>query len=261
MPIRLMENFRAVFYAPFLRDLCARPRARGRRGGAADLGRARRRGAEAWADRTIDVSWGGPMRVMKAHDQDRHSPLVNFCEVVSHDPFFLIGKTRRAAVPACRSSTGNSPRSPRCRRRGCACGTDLRGCDAIPTELPRIADRAMTRNYHALKAGDLDVMQAFEPFVSMAEQEQAQTCSTPRVSRPDRLHGLHRDARGLRQIPRRIRRDDARHRRSRSPGLRQSGRRACTRWLSTSSPTCQQDILAPLDTAIARQACGRATRR
>ena len=37
------------------------------------------------------------MRVMKAHDQDKHSPLVSFCEVVSHDPFFLIGK--RGAKP------------------------------------------------------------------------------------------------------------------------------------------------------------------
>ena len=31
----------------------------------------------------------------------------------------------------------------------------------------------MTRNYHALQAGDIDVMQAFEPFVSMAEQDGA----------------------------------------------------------------------------------------
>ena len=29
----------------------------------------------------------------------------------------------------------------------------------------------MTRNYHALQAGDIDVMQAFEPFVSMAEKD------------------------------------------------------------------------------------------
>jgi len=29
----------------------------------------------------------------------------------------------------------------------------------------------MPRSYHALQAGDIDVMQAFEPFVSMAEQD------------------------------------------------------------------------------------------
>jgi NitT/TauT family transport system substrate-binding protein len=31
----------------------------------------------------------------------------------------------------------------------------------------------MTRNYHALQAGDIEVMQAFEPFVSMAERDRA----------------------------------------------------------------------------------------
>jgi NitT/TauT family transport system substrate-binding protein len=31
----------------------------------------------------------------------------------------------------------------------------------------------MARNYNALREGDLDVMQAFEPFVSMAEQDSA----------------------------------------------------------------------------------------
>jgi NitT/TauT family transport system substrate-binding protein len=42
-----------------------------------------------------------------------------------------------------------------------------------PAKLPRFSDRAMTRNYHALQAGDIDVMQAFEPFISMAENDRA----------------------------------------------------------------------------------------
>src|SRR5205085_399408 len=50
---------------------------------------------------------------------------------------------------------------------------DLRENKIDPDKLPRIADRSMTRNYHALQAGDLDVMQAFEPFASMAEQDSA----------------------------------------------------------------------------------------
>ena len=92
MPIRLMENFRAVFYAPYYATYA--------------LGFYAREGVEVelltsdapgdavpkLMDGTVDLTWGGPMRVMKAHDQDTHSPLVNFCEVVSHDPFFLIGR-------------------------------------------------------------------------------------------------------------------------------------------------------------------------
>jgi NitT/TauT family transport system substrate-binding protein len=50
---------------------------------------------------------------------------------------------------------------------------DLRDQGIDPEKLPRFSDRAMTRNYHALQAGDVDVMQAFEPFVSMAEQDKA----------------------------------------------------------------------------------------
>ncbi len=171
MPIRLMENFRAVFYAPYYATYA--------------LGFYAREGLEVelltsdapgdavpkLMDGTIDLTWGGPMRVMKAHDQDRHSPLVSFCEVVSHDPFFLIG--RKGAQPFRLgdlqqmkfASVAEVPTPWMCLQH------DLREQGIDPDALPRIADRAMTRNYHALQAGDLDMMQAFEPFVSMAEQE------------------------------------------------------------------------------------------
>src|ERR1700731_2865519 len=88
MPIKLTENFRAVFYAPFYATQA--------------LGFYAREGVEVellpspapavaqkdLLDGTIDLSWGGPMRVMKARDKDSHSPLVCFCEVVARDPFF-----------------------------------------------------------------------------------------------------------------------------------------------------------------------------
>jgi NitT/TauT family transport system substrate-binding protein len=173
MPIRLMENFRAVFYAPYYATYA--------------LGFYTREGVEVelltsdapgdavpkLIDGTIDLTWGGPMRVMKAHDQDKHSPLVNFCEVVSHDPFFLIG--RKGAQPFRLgdlqqmkfASVSEVPTPWQCLQH------DLREQRIDPDALPRIADRAMTRNYHALMAGDLDVMQAFEPFASMAEQDNA----------------------------------------------------------------------------------------
>ena len=171
MPIRLMENFRAVFYAPYYATHA--------------LGFYAREGADVelltsdapgdavpkLIDGTIDVTWGGPMRVMRAHDQDKHSPLVSFCEVVSHDPFFLIGKPgpfRLADLPAKRfASVSEVPTPWMCLQQ------DLRDHGIDPDKLPRLADRTMTRNYGALKAGDIDVMQAFEPFVSMAEKDGA----------------------------------------------------------------------------------------
>jgi len=173
MPIRLMENFRAVFYAPYYATYA--------------LGFYEREGVDVelltsdapgdavpkLVDGSIDLTWGGPMRVMKAHDQDKHSPLVSFCEVVSHDPFFLIGKGsgkpfRLVDLGQMKfASVSEVPTPWMCLQH------DLREAGIDPGKLPRFSDRAMTRNYHALQAGDIEVMQAFEPFASMAEQDGA----------------------------------------------------------------------------------------
>ena len=173
MPIRLMENFRAVFYAPYYATHA--------------LGFYQREGVEVelktsdapgdavpkLIDGSIDVTWGGPMRVMKAHDQDKNSPLVNFCEVVSRDPFFLIGKKgakpfRLADLAGQKfASVSEVPTPWMCLQQ------DLRDQGIDPQKLPRFSDRAMTRNYLALQAGDIEVMQAFEPFISMAEKDNA----------------------------------------------------------------------------------------
>jgi NitT/TauT family transport system substrate-binding protein len=173
MPIRLMENFRAVFYAPYY--------------AAVALGFYEREAVDVelltsdapgdavakLTDGEIDLTWGGPMRVMKAHDQDSRSPLVNFCEVVSRDPFFLIGpRTHRpfrlADLQHLRfASVSEVPTPWMCLQQ------DLRDQGIDPDRPSRFSDRAMTRNYHALQAGDVDVMQTFEPFVTMAERDGA----------------------------------------------------------------------------------------
>lgn len=173
MPIRLMENFRAVFYAPYYATIA--------------LGFYKREGVDVelitshapgdavpkLIEGAIELTWGGPMRVMKAHDQDSQSPLVNFCEVVSRDPFFLIGpRTDRPfhlidLAQMRFASTSEVPTPWMCLQQ------DLRDHGIDPGRLPRIADRAMARNYHTLQARELDVVQTFEPFVSMAERDGA----------------------------------------------------------------------------------------
>jgi NitT/TauT family transport system substrate-binding protein len=173
MPIRLMENFRAVFYAPYYATHA--------------LGFYAREGVEVelmtsdapgdavpkLIDGTIDVTWGGPMRVMKAHDQDARSTLVSFCEVVARDPFFLIGRSGARPFELTDlgrvrfASVAEVPTPWMCLQH------DLREHGIDPTRLPRIADRPMARNYDALRAGELDVMQAFEPFASLASKDHA----------------------------------------------------------------------------------------
>ena len=93
MHVKLSENFRAVFYAPFYVT-----HALGfysSEGVEVELlnSPAPATAAAGLLDGSIDISWGGPMRVMKALDDDPRSPLVCFCEVAARDPFFLVGKS------------------------------------------------------------------------------------------------------------------------------------------------------------------------
>ena len=46
-------------------------------------------------DGTVDVCWGGPMRVMQAYQQIPGCDLVSFAEVVTRDPFLLVGREPR----------------------------------------------------------------------------------------------------------------------------------------------------------------------
>jgi NitT/TauT family transport system substrate-binding protein len=172
MQIKLKENFRAVFYAPYYATHALGFFAR--EGVEVELISSNAPGdaVTGLIDGSIDLTWGGPMRVMKAHDQDPNSPLVNFCEVVSRDPFFLIGRSGQPFdlrdLPRLRfASVSEVPTPWMCLQH------DLREAGLDPERLPRVDDRTMGQNYAALCAGELDVMQAFEPFPSLALKERA----------------------------------------------------------------------------------------
>src|SRR5438128_3436279 len=96
MAIKLAENFRAVFYAPFYATMALGFYAR--EGVDVDLisSSGPGDGVAGLLDGTIDITWGGPMRVMKAGEQRANSPLACFCEVVARDPFYLIGRAHGA---------------------------------------------------------------------------------------------------------------------------------------------------------------------
>jgi NitT/TauT family transport system substrate-binding protein len=109
--------------------------------------------------------------VMLAHDQDPASPLVCFAEVVSRDPFYLIGNCNSfqlTDLPRVRFATVAEVPTPwMCLQQ------DLRELGMDPPTLTRISTRTMADNYAALRRGDLDVFQAFEPFATMAERDRA----------------------------------------------------------------------------------------
>ena len=170
MNIKLAENFRAVFYAPFYATYAlglfkkegvsitlmdsASPGA-----GIAELARG-----------NIDVMWGGPLRVIKERDQHARTgeSLVAFCEVAAKDPFFLVGRPDPATFELADllhlklGVVSEVPTPWLCLQE------DLREAGVDPTAITLIDDRLMQENIRALLKGELDVAQLFEPFVSQA---------------------------------------------------------------------------------------------
>jgi NitT/TauT family transport system substrate-binding protein len=168
MPIKLAENFRALFYAPFYATYALGFHAR--EGVEIELidSPAPAAAASSLYDGSIDISWGGPMRVMKARDENPSSSLVCFCEVAWRDPFFLVGRSehrpfRLADLPRLKLATVSEVPTPwLCLQH------DLREQGIDPDRLERIKDRTMADNLAALERGEVDVVQMFEPYVSMA---------------------------------------------------------------------------------------------
>src|SRR5277367_3614055 len=173
MAIVLQESLRGLFYAPFYVALA--------QGAYAAAGvdvrfvSAPRPGdaARGLFDGSVDVCWGGPMRVMETYKLVPGCDLVCFAEVVTRDPFLLVGRMPRpdfqlADLLGLRVATvGEVPTPWLCLQE------DLRRAGIAPGRLDRIGDRSMAENIAALRAGQVDVVQLFEPFVSALVAEGA----------------------------------------------------------------------------------------
>ncbi len=173
MAITLFENLRAVFYAPFY--------------AAHSLGAYRSEGVEvdivtsptpahtasSLLDGTADVSWGGPMRVLLTYDENADCDLVLFAEAVTRDPFFLIGRSARpdfqfADLMEVRLATVSEVPTPwMCLQE------DLRRAGLDPAAVRRIAGRTMSQNAAALGAGEVDVVQLYQPHAEELVREGA----------------------------------------------------------------------------------------
>jgi len=165
MAIVLQETLRGVFYAPFYAALSLGAYAR--EGVEVRLVSARTPSdsARGLADGTVDVTWGGPMRVMLTYDQDPTCDLVCFCEVVTRDPFFLLGREPRpgfqlSELMGLRVGTVSEVPTP-----WLCLQEDMRRAGLDPAKLDRIADRSMAENCAALARGEVDAVQVFQPFV------------------------------------------------------------------------------------------------
>jgi NitT/TauT family transport system substrate-binding protein len=164
MKLTLIENFRALFYAPFYAALeLGAYRAEG-----LDVDMITPEGAarsiEMLAAGTGEVSWGGPLRVILAHDKDPASDTVAFCEVVGRDPFFLIGREPNPSFSLADllgkrvGITTEVPTPWICLQR------DLQLAGIDPSTITRSPARTMAENSEALRAGEVDVIQLFQPY-------------------------------------------------------------------------------------------------
>lgn len=168
--ITLLENLRAVFYAPFYVAI--------ERGYFDDEGVELRFLPSPDPGDTlprllageVDVCWGGPLRVLRAHDEDRDCPLVCFAEVVGRDPFLLVGRgfgdefSMSDLIGKRLGVVSEVPTPWLCLRQ------DLRDAGIEATQIEVVTGLSMGENESALARGDLDVFQAFQPFAERAAQ-------------------------------------------------------------------------------------------
>ena len=164
MRVTLIENFRAVFYAPFYAaislgtyeaeglDIVLEP--------SPDAART----ARALIDGSGDVAWGGPLRLMMALEARPGGEAIAFCEAVGRDPFFLLGREPDPGFSV-RSLTGRRlavvtevPTPWLCLRH------DLRLAGIAPESIEVVRGRTMPENVAALRSGEADVIQVFHPL-------------------------------------------------------------------------------------------------
>lgn len=174
MAITLQESLRAVFYAPFYVAL-----ARGafdKEGIEIKFASSPRPqdAAVRLMDGTVDVCWGGPMRVMDTYQNVPGCDIVCFAEVVTRDPFLLMGREPKPAnftladLTKVKLATVSEVPTPwLCLQH------DLRLAGVDPSAIKRVTGQTMQRNVEALKAGEVDVIQVFEPFPSLLLVEKA----------------------------------------------------------------------------------------
>lgn len=173
MPVILQEALRGLFYAPFYvalaRDAFAAEGVEIRFTSSPHPDET----ALRVMDGTVDVSWGGPMRVMETYHKQPRCDLVCFGEVVTRDPFLLMGREPKpgfalADLASVTLATVSEVPTPwLCLQH------DLRLAGIDPAGIRRVIGRTMAENVQALKSGTVDVIQVFEPFPSLLLAEGA----------------------------------------------------------------------------------------
>ena len=169
--VTLIENFRAVFYAPFYAPIALGAyEAEGLDVVLKTSGDASRTASSLIAGEG-DVSWGGPLRLMMALEKNPQAAAMAFCEAVGRDPFFLLGREpnlhfRPEHLRGKKLGVVSEVPTPwMCLRH------DLRLAGIDPAQIGTISGRSMAENVAALRSGEADVIQVFHPYAGTLLKE------------------------------------------------------------------------------------------
>ena len=163
--VRLFESLRAVFYAPFY--LALELDAYGKRGLEVEFGRpdSPDDAASSLFGSGADVVWGGPMRMMQYQQLHGDGAVVAFAEAVTRDPFYVVGREPRPDFRFADLMDARFARVSEVPTPWLCLQDDIRRAGFDPGGLKRAPDRSMEENAEALRAGRVDAIQVFEPFV------------------------------------------------------------------------------------------------
>ncbi len=164
MPITLIENFRAVFYTPFYAAFALHAYEEEGLDVQLKTSSAATQTLNAVLTGAGQVSWGGPMRLLHAWDDNPGNGLVAFCEVVGRDPFYLLGRAPNPAFHMRDLATRSLAVVSEVPTPWYCLQHDIRLAGIDPANLRRTPARTMGENVALLRAGEVDVIQVFEPY-------------------------------------------------------------------------------------------------
>ncbi len=163
--ITLQESLRGMFYAPFYaalsRDAFAREGVEVRFVSSPEPDKA----LDALINGSVDIGWGGPMRVNAGYRDVANADFKCFAEVVTKDPFFLVTRTPMPPfdprlLRGMRLATVSEVPTPwLCLQH------DMRLAGVDPATLDRLTGRSMADNAASLLAGEVAAVQLFQPYV------------------------------------------------------------------------------------------------
>mgnify|MGYP001334778460 CR=1 FL=1 len=170
-PIILYENMRTVVYVPFYLAIVRGDWAAEGIAVSVQTSPSTPETAQGLIDGRADVSWGGPMRVMLHHDRDRDCPLVCFAQIVARDPSILLGRQSNqrfqfSGLTGKRVGVIAEVPTP-----WMTLQDDLGRAGVSLDDIDWVKEQSMAENAAALRAGEIDAVQIFEPYADALVQD------------------------------------------------------------------------------------------